>query len=448
VTVALAGALFLQVISLVILRLRLGPGWLLRPVTLLVLVSVVCDGVSQILLLEPSVAAEDNFRIGIPRALIGPAAALLSAAMLAFTVAYLFLRPERANATGADVERTRRLLDWRVFAVACAPLAVLTYEGRGFNSLLTTGAGAPGISALASEFFALLLILAAFGFLLRHGYRWFTVVVAIQSALLAAAGERTPVIGGAIALIVLCARAGARPSGRQVAGGVAVILVGFLAVSGVRAAQGRDIYYTSSGFRNRTAAAASGFETAVAGDWGRLLAQDAARTDGTSFTAAILEARDLGHSSLPWTDVPESLLLAIPSVIWQSKLSSGNLDPALTEINDFGLHKVNFLPGLPGLYVGYLTPMWLLVFLAAAGIGAGAGERWLLRRVTAARLVLLAGSVTAAMAFQQGLPGMLVQLRAAIAVAIIIKGAELVRNRRGTRQGAAPAEGRFAAAQP
>jgi hypothetical protein len=49
------------------------------------------------------------------------------------------------------------------------------------------------------------------------------------------------------------------------------------------------------------------------------------------------------------------------------------------------------------------------------------GERWLFRHRTPARLVLLAGAITAALHFEEGLPGMLVALRAAAVIAVIAR---------------------------
>jgi hypothetical protein len=69
------------------------------------------------------------------------------------------------------------------------------------------------------------------------------------------------------------------------------------------------------------------------------------------------------------------------------------------------------------LYAGYLSPPWLAVFLAFLGLLCGWGERWLFRRCTPARLVLLAGAVTAALAYEGSLPAMLLALRAAAALA-------------------------------
>jgi hypothetical protein len=52
------------------------------------------------------------------------------------------------------------------------------------------------------------------------------------------------------------------------------------------------------------------------------------------------------------------------------------------ETEYFGLQNVNFLPTLPGLYLGFLTPAWLIAFLAFLGLLAGCGERALFRRLT------------------------------------------------------------------
>ena len=59
----------------------------------------------------------------------------------------------------------------------------------------------------------------------------------------------------------------------------------------------------------------------------------------------------------------------------------------------------------------------MIAFLAALGAAWGAGERWLLRRRSPARLVLLAGALSAALLVEAGLPAMAVTLRAAAVVA-------------------------------
>ena len=79
-------------------------------------------------------------------------------------------------------------------------------------------------------------------------------------------------------------------------------------------------------------------------------------------------------------------------MLWPSKPDAGNaLDPYQAEIAGFGLAPVNYLAGVAGLYAGYMTAPWLMVFLAFLGVAWGVAERWMLARVTPARLVMLAG---------------------------------------------------------
>ena len=437
-SVTLPAALFLEALAVILVRHRLGRRWLRHPVTLVVLASAVYQGLSPALLTIPSIGAWDRFRIGIQPGFIDDATLLTSAGMLAFTIAYLAARPGQAlrAADPAAIRAAARTLDWKWLTAACVPLAVLTYEGRGYNGTATiAGSATPIGSALAVTFFTILVALAAFSFLLRHGTRWFLPVLIAQSAVLAAAGQRSPVITDAIALILLLAAAGARPRPRQLWGAAVIALAAVIAIAGLRAQQGRSLFHQDSGIGTRLSALWEGL-TSFAGPSAAgtvspgLLAQEAARLDGTSFTAGILQAEHAGQPRLSAAYMPESLLLAVPSSVWSSKLAHGSaLNPVGLETGDFGLQPVNFLPGLPGLYAGFLSPPWLAVFLAFLGLLCGWGERWLFRCCTPVRLVFLAGAVTAALVYEAGLPAMLVELRAAAAIAATVKVTGLARRR-------------------
>ena len=312
------------------------------------------------------------------------------------------------------------------------PWRSLTYEGKGYNNgTLTTGAGAPLTASLASEFFLVLVALTAFSVLLRFGIRWFLPVLLVQSLLLAAAGERTPILVDAATLIILMARAGLRPSGRQVRITLTVSVLAILAVTGARSEQGRSLYYTDSGLGARVAALGSGI-TSLNGNG--LVGQAAIRLDGVDFAGAIVQAEAIGYPRLSAWAIPESLLLVVPSAVWPSKLAHGGLNPTLTELDDFGLQQVNFLPGFVGIYMGFLPPVWLALFLAVIGLLCGLGERFLYRMCTPARLVLLAGAVSCALGYEQGLPGMLTTLRTAVVIAVSAKAAEVIWARRASKR--------------
>jgi hypothetical protein len=91
------------------------------------------------------------------------------------------------------------------------------------------------------------------------------------------------------------------------------------------------------------------------------------------------------------------------------------------------------MPTLPGLYAGFLTPPWLVIFMGLLGAVFGWLERWLLSECSPARLVMLAGVVIAALSYEEGLPGMLLAVRAAIVVAVAANVLGLARSRRGAR---------------
>lgn len=286
------------------------------------------------------------------------------------------------------------------------------------------------------SFFVIMVALASAGFLLAHDIRWFLPVLLAQSAVLAAAGERTPVVTDAIALVLMLSIAGARPRPRQLCGAAAIMLAAILAITGLRAEQGRSVFYTDSGLGARLTALGDGLisfgsPSASGTASPSLLAQFAERTDGTAFTAAILQSEHSGQPRLGAAQAAQSLLLVVPSSVWPSKLSRPALNPYAVEQADFGVPRSNLLPTLPGLYVGYLSPPWLLVALAGAGLLCGWGERYLLRCHTPARLFWVAGAVTAALVYKAGPPAMLVQLRAAAALALAVKAAEFIRKRSG-----------------
>jgi hypothetical protein len=108
-------ALILQFCSVALLRIFLGKTWLRRPGAVLVLASVVYDGISQVLLSFPAVAQWDNFRNGIQPGFIAEADLIMSAGMLALSVAFLLTGSRHETPTSdADTALAATVLDWRV----------------------------------------------------------------------------------------------------------------------------------------------------------------------------------------------------------------------------------------------------------------------------------------------------------------------------------------------
>lgn len=442
VSLTLWAALSVQAFAVILIRSGLGRNWLRRPFTLLVLAAVAYNGLSEILLAIPSIRLWDIYRQGIAQHYIDDAALYMSVGLLVLVVCYLATGPERAVAVarGSDVRVAARILDWRLLAIASAPLAALTYEGRGYNNSFAPGTSTTA-TALAATFLIVLVSLAAFGFLVRRGMRWFVPVLAVQSLALAGAGERLPIIVGAVELLVLLANVGLRPSRRQVSVALMLTLVAVLGITGYRASHGRTLYYQNSGLNARIAAVGSGLYALVhtsdpTHTTPGLIAQAATRFDGNAFAGGVLQGMSQGDPTLGPAPVAESVFIAVPSIIWPAKLShSANLSPGAAEIGDFHLRKINYLPTFLGLYVGLVGPYWTIVLLAALGVLCGWGERWLFRSVSPLRLVVLAAAVQASLSYEKGLPGMLVALRTAgvLAAAVALMEATQVRADRRIR---------------
>jgi hypothetical protein len=435
VTTTLLAGLLAQAVSLALLRHRLGRYWLRRPVTLFMLASTVDLGIAPALLAIPSVRAQDGFATGVQSGYTDLADLISSVAMLGFTVAYLLTRPDRAappvrRADPAVLAVLSRVLDWRVLVAACVPLALFTAHGQGYNNGSASGEGASLATNLTSTFFVIIIAAAAVALVLRHGTRWFLPALIVQSLLLALAGERTPIIADGLALILVLLFIGIRLPRRQLMAAGVLAVVAMVAINGVRVQQGRNIFYSNSGLASRITALGQGLtggssvsDAAMPG----FVAQFASREAGVDFPGAILQSMSEGQPRLSPGYVPESLLLAVPSFVWKSKLGLGTgLNPAQLQIDDFGLQQINYIPSMVGTYMGMLPVPWLLVLFAFLGLCFGWFERWLLRRCTPVRVILLAGAVASALLYEAGLPTIVVQMRAALVLALLAKCAELL----------------------
>lgn len=431
---ALQGALALQAFTVALLRWRLGRGWLTRPMVLLIMTGIVYNGVSEAVLAIPSVRAWDGYRLGISQQFISEAALIVSAGLLGLAGFYLLTRPERVAMAGPSGKRVlSHVLDWRFLALLCGPLAVITYQGRGYAAVV---AGSPAASNnLASSFLIILVVLASVAFLERCGSTWFVAVLVVQSVLLAATGERLPLVTASVMLVTLLTRVHIKPSGQQLATALLLSVVGILGITGYRAVAGRDLYYQNSGLAARVEALGSGLDallhTSAAGDTKPgLITAAAIRLDGNAFAGGVLQGMQSERVRLGPALAADSLMLVVPSSLWQSKLAHpAALNPSQSSLNQFGLPRINYLPTLPGLYLGFIGPVGVIAFLSALGFAWGLAERWLLSRMTAVRIVLLASLIQAVFSYEAGFPSMLITLRSGILLAVLAKTIELVQGR-------------------
>ena len=263
--------------------------------------------------------------------------------------------------------------------------------------------------------------------------RWFVLGLIVQSVLLAATGERLRVVAGAVALIVLLAHVRMRPSRRQVMLSRALTMAAVLGITGYRAASGRDLYHQNPGLTARVQAIGSGpyslgQASSQNGTSPGLVTEVTVRMDGNAFAGGVLQAMSFGRLVPGVGPVFKSVLIAVPSFVWSSKLVYlTGPSPVWTETYDFGLRATNYVPTLLALYIGFIGPYWLMIFLAVIGILCGWGEPWLFRRFTAVRTVVLAAVVEVVFKYEQGLPGMLVALRAVVVLALAVKLIEVAK---------------------
>ena len=246
----LLAALVLQLVSVCLLRARLGRRWLSRPFTLFVLMATVFHGVSEVLI--HTVAARDfsrSPRWSIEQSYIDDAALVVSVGLLVAVLGYLApLNPCASSPPEpATVGPALWPLDWRITGLAAVPLLAATVSGNGYGNHY---AYSPTLSAtligLSNAFLVILVVLTAFSFVLKYGRRWLIPVLAAQSAVLAVSGQRSELFVGAIVLLVLLYHVDIRLSRRAVAIALSVATVAALGITSARESVGRQYFRGSS----------------------------------------------------------------------------------------------------------------------------------------------------------------------------------------------------------
>lgn len=419
-SLTLIASLVVQAACIVVLRHRLGSGWLQRPMVLLVLLAVLYHGVSEVALALPAVRLWDNYRAGIGQHYIDTATLVMSVALAALVAGYVIVARPQPTKGRVDLAP----LDWRLAAAACLPLAILTYHGRGLNNGIATGT-AGTLTELSVAFFLVLSVLAAFGFLHRHGMRWFVPVLAAQAVVMAAVGERTPAVATAVALVMILARAGMRPSRRQGVAVLVMVVLAVLGITGARAQTGRSLFTTNTSATARMAAIVGGLQGVVSpnassGTTPGLVSELAARFDGNVFAGGIEQSVSAGTPRLNPMGIPESTLIAVPSAMYPAKLALPGLNPTNIELADFNMPPINFLPTFLGIYYGYLGPALLSLFMFGLGLLGGWAERRLFATVTPVRLAVIAAVVLAVTRYEAGLPAIVIGLRTAAVLAAVV----------------------------
>lgn len=400
------------------MRLRYGRDWLLRPYGLLVAAAVVYHGISETVIRATGAADYAPWRAASQAVDHGMLVA--AAGLLAMTLGYVALCPPASVSTAGDLSQLRAAFDWRITGAAAVPLFLATVAGRGYasgNALEGEGVGELG---LAVQFFLPLVVLTAFGLLLRWPRAWLWVILG-QSVVLAAAGQRLELFVAAVALVVLGARVGIRPSGRQLVTAALVAGLLALAISSIRADAGRGVFQSESGADERLAALWEGLAApeveSVHG--GSALEEAALRLDSNAWAGAVMAGMDEVGAVGP-RPVVGAVLTSVPSALYPDKLTDLSLldrSPELAQITGLRLVVMDYLPGHVTTFLGALGPWLMLLFNLGVGGVLGLLDRACTASSTPWRLVGTLLLVEAAMFFERGIDFYLVAGRAFLVLA-------------------------------
>ncbi len=317
--------LVIQAIAICLIFARLGRTWPRHIGAIFVVIAVLYHGVGEIFMaLFPG---QDPYRPLIQPRYVDRFVVLISVGILLFAIAYVSAigrRPSvRPSPQGSDALLTIRLFNWRLMLLITIPLLVLTVGGQGYLS----NGGVRGTGGVAStigfvqQFFIIAIVLSAFGLVMRFGQRWILPVLAAQSLAMALVGERAVLIFGAVMLLYVLSKFGARLGHREMAVGFAVLLIFAWVITSARAAEGRfnttaasslRLNFIADGLSNLTSTAT---RHEIAFTFGY-------RLDGNSFGALEVQALENGSSPVGLAPLKNDLLVAVPSFLNPNKDSS------------------------------------------------------------------------------------------------------------------------------
>lgn len=405
-SVYLTLALVMMGASLTSLRLRLGRQWLLRPFSLLMLAATLYHGVSELVI---RAFGGSDLAIQRPGNEFTDIGALVAAStMLVMTLAYLAVHPPRRVETNVDRDQLARIFDWRLTGLLTIPLFIATVQGHGYITGNPLNGEGIGITGLSMQFFLPMVVVTAFGILLRHP-RWWPQVVGGQCVAVALAGQRLEVFIAAVLLAVLAARVGIRPTRRQVlvTGAVAGLLA--VGVGSVRATQGRTEFYSDTGSVARLQAIAAGVAnpTYQGIQSSNMLTDAALRLDSNAWAGQVSQSLAQGKKPIGYEPLYTSALGLIPSVLYPSKLVAltvYQISPELWISSSLDMPLVDYLPGDVTTFYGALSVSEQLIFGLLVGLVLGLVELRSLRDVRPGAVVLYLILVESALFFERGLP--------------------------------------------
>lgn len=409
----LALGLAVQAAALIILLRRVGSEWLTHIGAVFILLATAYHGLNEVLLwLFPD---RDVFRPLVSPAYQSGFVMWISVAILLLTIAYVLVLgrfQSNKDVSQRQVNRIRKVFDWRLMLAALIPLAAITIIGQGG----VRGNQGPGIvqpvsvgTGLALQYLLLASAWASFGLVCRFGRRWLIPALVVQSIIAVVVGSRLEIFIAAGLLIYTLARVGISLSRLQVAVSLALVVVVAVVLTSARAAEGR--LPATAGSELRFEYLIAGVRNVGSPDTWNLVAYDLGhRLDGNSFGAMELQALDGGSAALGITPLFNDVMLAVPSLVNPSKDYApleNRSEKNYAELY-LGLPLPDVYPGVPidilptqlGATIGFWGPGGMLVIAVLLGLAFAAGDRWLLRELTPTRLLLGMGLLSCALFYE------------------------------------------------
>lgn len=421
-TVTLCLALLILGVSALLMRLRYGEQWVLRPFSMLVLAALLYHGASEVAMRFSGTAV---LGAGRPVERWADEGALVAAiTLLVMTIGYLVAHPARHIPTDADHSELARIFDWRLTGVLVLPLVVATVQGQGYitgNPLNGEGLGVTGFSM---QFLIPVVVLTSFGLILKYP-RWWLGVMLGQATVIALAGQRLEIVITAIMLAILAARVGIRPDRKQVVLAAVIVCIALIGVTSVRSVIGRDIFYGSSGAVLRLMALAQGVASPTyEGVATQNPVLDAAvRLDSNAWTGQVAQALDRGRPPVGIDPIFSSVVAMVPTVLFPAKLVSMSVyqrSPEMWITDALGMPVVDYLPAHVTYFYGALNLWQLLVFGFFVGLALGRLEYLAMRSVRPVAILGYVILLESALFFERGLPFYIYTARSFAVLAVVI----------------------------
>lgn len=329
--------------------------------------------------------------------------------LCAFAVGTTIARRRGPEAPSVTPPTSLRPVTARRCAVALIPLfPALLFRSSSF------------VSGLAVQYTMLLISLAVIDLSLRRPKRTL-LYVAAGCGLMTLFGQRLEVVTVAVLSLGTVVWLGGKIDRRRLVRAALVVAVVLVAISGGRQTADRQVL-TESRTADRLAALYDGLGVGFTGRSLKAQFEDVTeRIDANAFGAVVLETQRHNDTRIGWATVRNSLLLSIPSFLYNSKIErplwDRNEKAYIVHTYDLPIRQ-DFIPGWGPTVVSWWGPTIAVGVFGMIGFSVGALDRWLRRR-TLARLLVGLHVALGACLFERGPEGLILILRGAVPLLVV-----------------------------